>query len=106
MVIITLLLVFHFSDRQQSTVIQHSSIQRISIDTIDFKKQIQPIFVNRCSPCHFPGGKMYSRLPFDAAETLVNNDVVILRRIKNESEKSLITKYIEEKKSLRKSTVD
>lgn len=106
-VILALIQVYPSCSTEESKVVQHSAIQKIPPqDTIDFKKQIQPIFVNRCSPCHFPGGKMYSRLPFDAGETLVNNDSVILRRIKDESEKSLLTKYIEEKKSRKKSTVD
>ena len=35
------------------------------IDTIHFTSQIQPILVKNCSPCHFTGGKMYERMPFD-----------------------------------------
>ena len=34
-------------------------------DTIHFTSQIQPILVKNCSPCHFTGGKMYERMPFD-----------------------------------------
>jgi len=32
---------------------------------------VRPILEQRCTPCHFTGGKMYARLPFDRAETIV-----------------------------------
>jgi len=67
-------------------------------DTISFILQIQPILVNRCSPCHFTGGKMYERMPFDKGETIVNHEVALLRRIKDEKEKALIQKFIVEQR--------
>ena len=67
-------------------------------DTIQFASQIQPILVNRCSPCHFPGGKMYERLPFDKPETILNLNERLLKRIKDEKENSLITSFIDENK--------
>ena len=70
----------------------------VKVDTINFTTQLQPIFVTRCSPCHFPGGKMYERLPFDKAETILGHQEGILRRIKDEKENSLIRQYIEQRK--------
>ena len=70
--------------------------QVIFADTIDFKTQVQPIFVKHCSPCHFNGGKMYEKLPFDEVRTIVVNSIGILRRIKDENDKILITSFIEE----------
>lgn len=67
-------------------------------DTISFALQIQPILVQHCSPCHFTGGKMYGKLPFDKGETIVNHEVALLRRIKDEKEKELIQKFIGEQK--------
>jgi hypothetical protein len=64
------------------------------IDTVYFNDQIQPIFVRHCSPCHFPGGKMYARLPFDSAQTIINNSKGILRRIKDSTEKALIVEFV------------
>src|SRR5918993_4469906 len=32
---------------------------------VDFATQIKPIFEGKCQPCHFNGGTMYQRLPFD-----------------------------------------
>jgi len=63
-------------------------------DTIDFTRQIQPILVNHCSPCHFPGGKMYERLPFDKDTTIINHQAGILRRIKGD-DNALIKAFAE-----------
>jgi len=53
-------------------------------DTIDFTSQVQPILVKNCSPCHFTGGKMYERMPFDKDTTIINHEKGILRRIKGD----------------------
>ena len=81
----------------QSLLISHSA-SSLSNDTISFTLQIQPILVNHCSPCHFTGGKMYEKLPFDKGETIVNHEVALLKRIKDEKEKALIQKFIGERK--------
>jgi len=76
-----------------------SSGDSIPSDTgiINFSTQIQPIFVNHCSPCHFTGGKMYERLPFDKEVTIVTNGEAILRRIRDEKESELIKQYIQQR---------
>jgi len=66
-------------------------------DTIHFTSQIQPILVKNCSPCHFTGGKMYERMPFDKDTTIINHETGILKRIKGE-ENLLIKTFIEENK--------
>ena len=68
-----------------------------SIDTIHFTIQIQPILVKNCSPCHFTGGKMYERMPFDKDTTIINHETGILKRIKGE-ENLLIKTFIEQNK--------
>jgi len=35
-----------------------------------FATTVRPILVQRCSPCHEPGGTMYDKLPFDQPTTL------------------------------------
>jgi len=66
-------------------------------DTIHFTSQIQPILVKNCSPCHFTGGKMYERMPFDKDTTIINHQTGILKRIKGE-ENLLIKTFIEQNK--------
>jgi len=66
-------------------------------DTINFTKEIQPILEKNCSPCHFTGGKMYERMPFDASQTLLSHKEGILKRIKQEEENGLLKKYIDQR---------
>jgi hypothetical protein len=67
-------------------------------EKIDFENQVKPIFVKNCSPCHFTGGKMYERLPFDKDSTIINHNEKILRRIKNEEENLILKNFILQKK--------
>jgi len=64
-------------------------------DTIHFVSQIQPILVKNCSPCHFNGGKMYDKMPFDKDTTIINHQAAILRRIKGE-ENTLLRSFIQQ----------
>lgn len=63
---------------------------------VDFKTQVQPILVKNCTPCHFPGGKLYEKLPFDKAETITGNQKGIVKRINDETEKNIIRLFIEQ----------
>ena len=65
-------------------------------DTIDFTTQVQPILVKNCSPCHFTGGKMYEKMPFDKDTTIINHQAGILKRIKGE-ENTLIRSFVEQR---------
>jgi|SRR5687767_2703539 len=70
-------------------------------DTIHFTNQIQPILVKNCSPCHFNGGKMYERMPFDKDTTIIKLEAGILKRIKGE-ENLLIKSFIQQNKKAHK----
>jgi hypothetical protein len=65
-----------------------------SIPAISFEKDIVPILKSRCSPCHFPGGKMYERMPFDKAKTLTDHHEGILRRIKDPAETDKLKTFL------------
>ena len=82
-----------------SCPIQLTSSEAVN-NPIDFKKQIQPILVSHCMPCHFTGGKMYERLPFDKGATLLKPEIQtgLFKRIKDENEAELIKRFIEENK--------
>lgn len=60
----------------------------------DFATQIKPIFQARCQPCHFPGGKVYERLPFDKPETITRLGTKLFTRIKDEKEQRLIREFL------------
>jgi hypothetical protein len=76
-----------------------TKVHERAFSRIDFEKEIKPIFIKNCSPCHFPGGKMYERLPFDKDTTIVNHSASILKRIRNEEENALIKEFILQNKS-------
>lgn len=67
-------------------------------DTINFTSQVQPILLKNCSPCHFTGGKMYERMPFDKDTTIINHEKGVLKRIKGE-ENDLIKSFIQQNKN-------
>ncbi|HJS54728.1 MAG TPA: hypothetical protein VJ765_09300 [Chitinophagaceae bacterium] len=67
-------------------------------DTIDFTSQVQPILVKNCSPCHFSGGKMYEKMPFDKDTTIINHEKGILKRIKGD-ENLVLKTFIEQNKN-------
>jgi len=61
---------------------------------IDFDTQIKPILQSRCMPCHFPGGKVYDRLPFDKPATIRKLGVRMFTRIKDKDETRLIEEFL------------
>ena len=61
---------------------------------VDFPTQIRPILEARCQPCHFSGGKVYQRMPFDRAETIKTLGTKLFTRIKDENERRLIRDFL------------
>ena len=60
----------------------------------DFDSEIKPIFQARCQPCHFQGGKVYDKLPFDKAETITKLGTKLFTRIKDEKEQQKIREFL------------
>ena len=65
---------------------------------VDFEKEIEPILTAKCQPCHFPGGKMYEKRPFDRPETIVALGEKLFTRIHDEKERALIRTFLAEQK--------
>jgi len=61
---------------------------------VDFAKQIRPILEQRCQPCHFAGGRMYDRLPFDRPQTIVKLGTKLFTRIRDENQRQLIRQFL------------
>ena len=61
---------------------------------VDFDTQLKPIFQSKCMPCHFSGGKMYDRLPFDKPETIKKLGARLFTRIKDEHDRKLIDDFL------------
>jgi len=60
----------------------------------DFATQIKPIFQARCQPCHFQGGKVYDKMPFDKPETINRLGEKLFTRIKDKEEQRLIREFL------------
>ena len=61
---------------------------------IDFTTQIRPIFESSCQPCHFNGGTMYQRLPFDRPQTIKSLGTKLFSRIQDEDKRHLIREFL------------
>jgi hypothetical protein len=59
-----------------------------------FASDIRPILQSRCQPCHFQGGQMYEKLPFDKPETITKLGRKLFTRIKNEDEQRVIREFL------------
>jgi len=66
------------------------------IKKVDFNTEIKPIFQARCQPCHFQGGKVYDKMPFDKPETITRLGTKLFTRIKDEKERTLIREFLEQ----------
>jgi len=62
----------------------------------DFDKEIRPILQARCQPCHFQGGQVYDKLPFDKPATITRLGTKLFTRIRDEKEQKLIREFLAE----------
>ena len=65
-------------------------------ERIDFAKQILPVLEEKCSPCHFPGGRMYERLPFDRQETIRTLGKATLTRLRDPVDQELMRSFLDQ----------
>jgi hypothetical protein len=61
---------------------------------VDFARDVRPILERRCQPCHFEGGKMYERLPFDRPATITKLGEKLFTRIKDPHEQAVIRTFL------------
>ena len=61
---------------------------------VDFAADLRPILEANCRPCHFGGGKMYDRLPFDRPETIRSLGTKLFTRIRDEGEQALFRAFL------------
>lgn len=61
---------------------------------VDFTRDVRPILEKRCTPCHFAGGKMHAKLPFDKPETIHHLGDRLFSRIKKDDEQAVIRAFL------------
>jgi hypothetical protein len=87
----------HHQRRAGSTIDTHNFAALSFASTAkkpDFDSQIKPIFQSRCMPCHFQGGKVYDKMPFDKPETISRLGEKLFTRIKDKEEQRLIREFL------------
>lgn len=88
--IVILAVLFLSADHAKSTVKKEMTVK----DSSGYTQTIVPILQKKCMPCHFPGGKMYERMPFDNAATILQHEQGVLKRISDEVDKEKIKSFI------------
>ncbi|HEY8186389.1 MAG TPA: hypothetical protein VIF64_09985 [Pyrinomonadaceae bacterium] len=63
-------------------------------EKVDFQTQIRPVLQAKCQPCHFSGGQVYQRMPFDRPETIKTLGTKLFTRIRDENERRLIRNFL------------
>ena len=63
---------------------------------VDFAAQVLPLLQQKCSPCHFQGGRMYDRLPFDQEGTIRVLGTQMFSRLRDPLDQELIRTYLEQ----------
>jgi hypothetical protein len=66
-------------------------------EAVEFSRDVEPILSSRCRPCHFEGGKVYGRLPFDRPATIRSLGEKLFTRIKDEPSQSTIRAFLARK---------
>jgi hypothetical protein len=61
---------------------------------VDFQTQVRPVLEARCSPCHFAGGRMYEKLPFDEPATVHHLGERLFTRIDAPEEQALLRTFL------------
>lgn len=92
-------------NRDSNTPVNNHAL--VSLDTLtsqdtltrprlEFAKDVQPILRAHCTPCHFPTGIMWIRMPFDDPQTLRDKSEAILKRIDDPEEAKKIREFLEQ----------
>ena len=78
----------------RATAIPAYTVTTSTTARVDFDTQLKPIFQSKCMPCHFSGGKVYDRLPFDKPATIKKLGTRLFTRIKDEHDRKLIEDFL------------
>lgn len=84
----------HSAELPSGEILERKSCNAPASARIDFGTQIRPIFESSCRPCHFNGGAMYQRLPFDRPETIKLLGTKVFTRIQDEDRRRLIREFL------------
>ncbi len=64
------------------------------VRAVDFQNEVRPLLETRCGPCHFAGGRMYEKLPFDEPATIHYLGEQLFTRIQAPDEQRLLRAFL------------
>jgi hypothetical protein len=59
-----------------------------------YHKDVMPLLQANCNPCHFPGGKVYQKLPFDDSLTVAKLGKKLNTRLKKKEQQDIINDWV------------
>ena len=62
----------------------------------EFQKDVLPILAARCNPCHFPGGVMHDRMPFEVEGTARVLGTRLFTRLRDQEDEAVIRAWLEQ----------
>jgi len=80
-----------------ASLLASSPVAPPKTQAVDFQSQIRPILEKRCQPCHFTGGKMYAKMPFDRPQTIHTLGEKMFTRIKDPKEQAILRAFLAQK---------
>jgi hypothetical protein len=61
---------------------------------LEFAKDVKPILEKKCKPCHFSGGVVFARMPFDRQETIISlGEKKLFTRIHDEGDRAILRAF-------------
>ena len=70
------------------------SVRSSPAATVTFAADVRPILERRCTPCHFAGGVMHAKLPFDQPATIEKLGTRLFTRIKRDDEQQVLRAFL------------
>ena len=84
---------FRFRSRSESERLEKTAVS-VQQNAVTFADSIAPLLREKCSPCHFKGGKVFDRYPFDQYETVRKLGKRLNTRLKGE-DADLVARWID-----------
>jgi N-acetylated-alpha-linked acidic dipeptidase len=68
----------------------------VAAEPLEFARDVLPILEQRCTPCHFPGGVMHERLPFEAEGTSRVLGTKLFTRLRKPEDQVVVRAWLEQ----------
>jgi hypothetical protein len=73
-----------------------SPVSAHAAERLEFARDVLPILEQRCTPCHFPGGVMHERLPFEAEGTSRVLGTKLFTRLRKPEDQVVVRAWLEQ----------